>query len=232
MQSTTPETWDLRTKLLVGFDNSAIIANTKILIVGTNPALSYASEFLVRAGAMNIMLFYPSHSSMPTLSLHDFTINQQSTQAQLLLVNPDAHIQFVNKDYNENLLKTHIAGVDVVVNGIEDVKMQTTVTKISVEMKKKIICIVGGYGKSIKEFQSALFQVGIKKGVDCIYSEEDSEETGGVGHCFCVMGVFTASQVIDQIITKKPIQATPQQRKKEKTKKEKDVPETSSNTDK
>lgn len=213
------ETWDLRTHLLMGEENCKIIETTKFLLIGTHPALSFASEFLVRAGAKNLTLVYPQMNSTVAHSLHAFTVGQQSEQDQLTAINPEACISVVNKPFTDELLKTYISMSDVVMNGIEELPTAAQAVYYCEELGKKHISVIGGYGvldsstikvlridKSkkgnyIQLFKEELAKKGIRKGVFTVHSTYEGE--GGVSYVFSVMAIRATSYLVDSITQRK-----------------------------
>ncbi|EKE38894.1 hypothetical protein ENUP19_0367G0017 [Entamoeba nuttalli] len=222
MQNNT-DTWDIRTKLLVGEDNYKVIQTKRFLIIGNHPSLSYTSEYLIRAGVINLTLYYPEMNNDISLSLHAFTVDQKNEQEQLLLINPEAKITLINKPYDSMLMKTYISSNDIILIGIENQKFAVEACKIGLEFQKKVFCVLGGYGlfdstqiqikniervkksKLATEFKSALYKENIRRNVRCIYGE-DGQGEGGLPYIFSVMGIYLASQGIDSIITRRPIQ--------------------------
>ncbi|ELP95051.1 hypothetical protein EIN_253150, partial [Entamoeba invadens IP1] len=140
-----PQDWDVRTKLLIGEDNYKTIQTTRFLLIGNHPSLSFVSEYLIRAGSLNLRMYYPEMNKDDSVSLHAFN-NGENEITQLKALNPTACIELCEKPYDQILLRGFAADRDVVIVACGDIQSDVMAISVCAELKKKVFAIIGGNG--------------------------------------------------------------------------------------
>jgi tRNA threonylcarbamoyladenosine dehydratase len=237
------EHWLSRTALLTGEQQLEKLAKAHVLQVGLGGVGAYSAEMLCRAGIGELTLVDADKVSLSNLNrqlpaLHS-TIGQSKVKVmeqRLLDINPNLKVHcveaFIRDERTEELLAA--APYDYVVDAIDSLSPKVFLIYQALQKGLKIVSVMGAGGKTdpgqvriddisrssycrlAKTVRKRLYRLGIRKGVQVVYSPEkvpeeavviDKDETinklstvGTISYMPAVFGCFAASAVIRDLM--------------------------------
>lgn len=237
------EHWLSRTALLTGEQQLEKLAKAHVLQVGLGGVGAYSAEMLCRAGIGELTLVDADKVSLTNLNrqlpaLHS-TIGQSKVKVmeqRLLDINPNLKVHcveaFIRDERTEKLLAA--APYDYVVDAIDSLSPKVFLIYQALQKGLKIVSVMGAGGKTdpgqvriddisrssycrlAKTVRKRLYRLGIRKGVQVVYSPEkvpeeavviDKDEAinklstvGTISYMPAVFGCFAASAVIRDLM--------------------------------
>lgn len=239
------EPWLSRTALLTGEQRLEKLSKAHVLQVGLGGVGAYSAEMLCRAGIGELTLVDADKVSLTNLNrqlpaLHS-TLGQSKVRVmeqRLLDINPSLKVhcveEFIRDGRTGELLTA--APYDYVVDAIDTLSPKVFLICQALRQGLKIVSVMGAGGKTdpgqvriddisrssycrlAKTVRKRLYRLGIRKGVQVVYSPEkvteeavviDKDEeinklstVGTISYMPAVFGCFAASAVIRDLIEK------------------------------
>ncbi|MBQ6746492.1 MAG: tRNA threonylcarbamoyladenosine dehydratase [Bacteroidaceae bacterium] len=220
-----------RAELLLGSDGMKRIASTKVLVMGVGGVGSWCAECLIRTGIRHLTIVdadvvQASNINRQLMALTN-NIGQSKVEAlkeRLLLINPKATIDAIQKEYNEDTASEFdLDSYDYVVDAIDSLKDKALLILQTTASKAKLFSSMGAALKldptkiAVAEFwkvkgdplAKALRNRFKKSGqfptskFKCVYSEErlpyKTEGKGSIAQVTAVFGFMLASLIIKEL---------------------------------
>ena len=239
----TTENWQIRTELLIGAEGVARLARAHVLLVGVGGVGAYAAEQLCRAGIGELTIVDADTVSASNINrqlpaLHS-TVGQSKVKVmgqRLLDINPELQLhtveEFIRDDRTAELLDA--APYDCVLDAIDTLSPKVYLIYQALQRQMPVVSVMGAGGKMdpgqvqvadiakshhchlAKAVRKRLYRLGIKHGVEVVYSAEnvpeeaiviDQDESinklstvGTISYMPAVFGCFAASAVIRRLL--------------------------------
>ncbi len=201
--------WLCRTRLLLGDESVARLQNASVLIVGLGGVGAYAAEMVCRAGVGHMTIVDgdvvdPTNLNRQLPALHS-TLGQPKAEvmaARLRDINPaldlDARHLFIRDELTDHILDAH--HYDYVVDAIDSLSPKVNLALKCLERKIPLICSMGSgrktdpsqikisdisktsHCKLAKAMRKRLHRRGVEKGIQVVYSSEESDEDAVIGY--------------------------------------------------
>ena len=140
-----------RSELLLGSDNMQRIATAKVLLVGVGGVGSWCAEGLIRTGIRHLSIvdydMVQASNINRQLMATTQTLGQVKVDAlkeRLLKINPNADLNAINMEYNENTAcLLDLNSFDYVIDAIDSVKDKALLILRASESKAKLFSSMG-----------------------------------------------------------------------------------------
>ncbi len=229
--------WMERTELLLGSEAVQKLRKSTVLIVGLGGVGGVAAEMICRAGVGHMVLV--DRDTVNETNINRQIIATQATvgerkadvlAARLKAINPDVQLRIIPDWLDENNMTEVLTSekFDYVVDAIDTLSPKVYLLKTCVENGIKVISSMGAgakldptkvsiadisktnYCPLAKAVRKRLSKMGVKRGVTCVYSSEESIKTsivetdekykktttGTISYLPNLFGLFAASVVI------------------------------------
>lgn len=237
------EHWLSRTELLLGENKLEKLSKAHVLQVGLGGVGAYSAEMLCRAGIGELTIVDADKVTLTNLNrqlpaLHS-TIGKSKVEVmrqRLLDINPSLKVhcveEFIRDERTEALLTA--ANYDYIVDAIDSLSPKVYLIYQAIQHGLKIVSVMGAGGKTdpgmvriddiskssycrlAKTVRKRLYRLGVRKGVQVVYSPEkvpgeavviDKDEeinklstVGTISYMPAVFGCFAASAVIRDLM--------------------------------
>lgn len=151
------DNWQERTELLMGEEKSAILASSRVLIVGTGGVGAYAAEMICRAGIGQITLVdadnvAPSNINRQLVALHS-TIGKPKIEilsARLLDINPDLKLTTIQKYLKDDAIPELLDSekFDFIIDAIDTIAPKAHLLEEAIHRHIKIVSSMGAGAKT------------------------------------------------------------------------------------
>lgn len=235
--------WTQRTELLIGADGLAQLKSASVLVVGLGGVGGIAAEMICRSGVGSMTLV--DRDTVNETNINRQIIALSSTvglskadvlAARLRDINPNINLELINDWLDEKNMRQVLFArkYDYVVDAIDTLSPKVFLLKNCVENGIKIVSSMGAGAKMnpelvriddisktnycplAKAVRKRLGKMGIKKGITCVYSTEESKResvidadeqykkstTGTISYMPAMFGLWVASVVIRELSDK------------------------------
>ncbi len=201
--------WQCRTKLLLGEESVARLKNSSVLVIGLGGVGAYAAEMLCRAGIGHLTIVDGDvvdptnlNRQLPALVSTVGRPKAEVMAERLLDINPsldlDARYLFIRDELTDQVLDAR--HFDYVVDAIDSLSPKVNLAIKCMERSIPQICSMGSgrktdpaqikiadiaktsHCKLAKAMRKRLHRRGIKKGIQVVYSAEESDDEAVIGY--------------------------------------------------
>ncbi|MDX9881813.1 MAG: tRNA threonylcarbamoyladenosine dehydratase [Prolixibacteraceae bacterium] len=235
--------WKKRTALLVGKEGIERLENAHVLIVGLGGVGAYAAEQLCRAGVGKMTIVDGDvveetnrNRQLPALISNEGKPKAEVLAQRFLDINPNLQLTAINEYLKDERMQEviHSDNFDYAVDAIDTLSPKTFLIYHCIQKGLPVVSSMGAGGKSdpskvaiadlsktyncrlAKMLRKRLYRIGIKKGVQVVFSTEltDKEKivledgqnkkstVGTISYMPPVFGCFIASEVINGLLKK------------------------------
>lgn len=149
-----PESWDSRTRTLLGDDAMERLGNASVAVVGVGGVGGYAVETLARSGVGRLTLVDADNVAQSNINRQIIALRSSVGQPKAMLlaercrdINPDIEVEAKVAFLSEENVAEMVGNPDFVIDAIDTVAPKMALIRCCMERKIRIISSMGAGGR-------------------------------------------------------------------------------------